>query len=465
MHAVLRTQGLRGVGVGILAETVYRRLVLMALPLDEPIPEVRARLPVTIEPLSESEIDGYLRFRPDTARTEIERRFAAGCVCFIARLDGRIVHAGWAGFSTVWIEFLDYEMPLAPGDVYQFDSFTAVPFRGQGIAASRVATMARSLQRAGHRRLLAGVLPEVQVAFRPLERVGYRRLGRLGVLRVGPWRRAVWRPTRKSAPESSPAYWDRVLGEALAAASIEPWRAYMKRVYADLAHRWLGPASAGRGLKTDLFEEAVSAHALLSELGPGSVGLDCSLSIATTACGRLARVGGRYHFVVADLRQIPLRRESITRILAGSSLDHFRDKADIATSLEELATTLAPGGTLVMTLDNPHNPVVWLRNHLPFAALNRVGLVPYYVGETYTRAEGRKHLEALGLSVTAVTAVAHAPRAPAIWLAALAGRLGPAALSTWAERVLWGFEALARWPTRFRTGYYLAFRAGKRAEP
>jgi hypothetical protein len=56
----------------------------------------------------------------------------------------------------------------------------------------------------------------------------------------------------------------------------------------------------------------------------------------------------------------------------------------------------------------------------PFVWLNRCGLVPYYVGPTYGRAEGRARLEAPGFAVTDVTAVAHAVRAPVIWLIALA---------------------------------------------
>ena len=242
----------------------------------------------------------------------------------------------------------------------------------------------------------------------------------------------------------------------------EAWRAYMRRVYADLVGRWFRTALAGRALKTDLFEEAVSDHHVLSELGPGSVGVDVSPAIASATRRRLAAGRAGHRFVVGDLRALPLRSASMARVLAGSSLDHFADKADIAASLAEVARLLAPGGVLILTLDNPHNPVVWLRNHLPFGLLRRLGLVPYYVGATYGRAEARERLEALGFVVTDVTAVAHAPRAPAIWLAALAGRRAGGAAAEWLERMLWACERFGRWPTRNRTGYYLAVRAEKR---
>jgi SAM-dependent methyltransferase len=262
--------------------------------------------------------------------------------------------------------------------------------------------------------------------------------------------------------DAAPAgYWDGVLGETLEARPIETWRAYMRDVYVDLIRRWLTASRPGPSLKTDLFEEAVTDHELMSELGSGSVGLDCSPAIAARASARL-RPRARALCVVGDLRQIPLRGGALARILAGSSLDHFSDKRDIAVSLRELARVLAPGGALVLTLDNPHNPIVWLRNHLPIAWLTRLGLVPYYVGATYGLAEARRQLEAVGLVVTDVAAVAHAPRVPAIAIAALTGRLSSRRLAAWLRRGLRVFEGLGRWPTRYLTGYYLAFRAEKR---
>lgn len=255
-------------------------------------------------------------------------------------------------------------------------------------------------------------------------------------------------------------YWDHTVEETRRGASLGAWRAYMRRVYQRLVRNWLSRRS-GRGLKTDLFEEAITPHHLLPDLGPSSIGVDCSPAVVRAARERLAAMGEPYLLLVGDLRWLPLQSRSVMRILAGSSLDHFPDKADIAVSLAELARVLAPGGTLVITFDNPHNPIIWLRNRLPFACLNRLRLVPYYVGATYNRAEARAQLKALGLVVTHMTAVAHAPRAPVIWLVALVERLGWTPLETLVARILDGFERLQHYPTRYWTGYYLAFRAEK----
>jgi len=444
----------------VLSATVYRRLVVMQLSLDQPIAPVVPRVPVLVEPLREADVDDYVRFRPGVEAREVQRWLGSASRCFVARHRGRIVHAGWVSTRAGWIEYLGCEIPLRAGDAYQWDSFTDPEFRRLGIASARVAAMAEALRQEGCRRLIACVLPENASAFPPLVRVGYRPAGRISALRIGPWRR-VWRLADQS--DSAPhGYWDGVLDEMLATRPIEAWRAYMQHVYVELMRRWLPPSPQGLGLKTDLFEEAVTAHEVFSALGPGSVGLDVSPAITAAARRRLAVREEGHLFVVGDLRQVPLRSGSMARVLAGSSLDHYADKADIAASLAELARLLIPGGILLLTLDNPHNPIVWVRNHLPFGLLNRIGLVPYYVGATYGRAEARRHLEALGFRVTDIAAIAHAPRAPAIWLPALADRrvagLSPARL----ERALWALESLGRWPTRNWTGYYLALRAEKR---
>lgn len=256
-------------------------------------------------------------------------------------------------------------------------------------------------------------------------------------------------------------YWDRVLLEFHRGASIRIWRAYMQKIYKRLITDWLPEINSGLNLKTDLFEEAISSHHLLSELGSESIGIDCSLEMVIAARERLRSEGNSCLFVIGDLRRLPLKLGIIKSILSGSSLDHFQDKKDIEVSLAELARVLMPGGTLVITFDNRHNPIVWLRNRLPFNWLSRLRLVPYYVGATYNRSEAYQNLQSLGFTITDMTTVAHAPRILAIWFVMLSEYLGWAPLQALIARILDAFEILKRWPTRYLTGYYIAIRAEK----
>jgi SAM-dependent methyltransferase len=262
------------------------------------------------------------------------------------------------------------------------------------------------------------------------------------------------------SPELSPQYWDNVAEKTKQGAPIDAWRAYMRYVYGKLIVAWL-PDKNSVTLKTDLFEEAISAQGPLSDLGNRTIGLDQSLAVVQAAQHRFTQNGHRPEMLVCDLRNVALRTNSVGRILSGSSLDHFEKQSEFSQALSELARVLAPGGVMVLTLDNPLNPIVWLRNHLPFHLLNHLGVVPYFVGKTCSAKEGKQQLEHLGLEVTDVTAVAHAPRAPAIFLTWIGERLKWNSLSVIAGKMMQTFEILQRWPTRYVTGYYTAFRAVK----
>lgn len=256
--------------------------------------------------------------------------------------------------------------------------------------------------------------------------------------------------------------WDRVVEDFRSAPSLNVWRGYMKEVYCRLTRRWLETAPLGRRLKTDLFEEAICAQHPMEEFPEGSLGLDGSVSVVARAKSNLGAFGG-FHLLVSDLRQSPIRPGALTSILSGSSLDHFETEEELTSGLAEVTAGLAPGGILVLTLDNPQNPLIWIRNHLPYRLLNRLGLVPYFVGRTWTRNQARKQLESLGLEVTQETAIAHVPRAPAIWLDSLTRSWRGDRLARLLLRGYLAFEGLGALPTRYLTGYYVAIRASRPA--
>lgn len=256
-------------------------------------------------------------------------------------------------------------------------------------------------------------------------------------------------------------YWDQIYQETKLLPRLNIWRAYMQQLYLELITKWIENFEQSPCLKTDLFEEAITEHNLLSLFPDDSVGLDCSLSISNAAYKRLTKNQKKVFIINADLRSIPLANKSIKHIFSGSSLDHFQNKLELEASLKELARILSSEGTLVLTLDNPHNPVVWLRNKLPFKLLNKLGLVPYYVGATLTRQELCKYLKNLGLEIQEITAISHVPRAPAIWLVSLLEKLGIKSIDTQVRKIFLYFEKLNLLPTRYLTGYYLAVKVIK----
>jgi SAM-dependent methyltransferase len=265
---------------------------------------------------------------------------------------------------------------------------------------------------------------------------------------------------RSQLPES-PQYWDAVAAEWQADRDAL-WRRHSDAVNVALCRRWL-PPRVRRLLKTDAFDEASSAG-----LWPWLIGLadrveaiDYSPAVAARARGRQPKLSA----TTADVRNLPFVDRSFDAVVSNSTLDHFTGTDAIGESLLELRRVLVPGGRLLLTLDNPANPLVALRNALPFSWLNRVRLVPYFVGATLESCAVVQLLDRVGFDVLEVTAILHCPRVLAVPAARLVGRFSPEG-QTHARflRVLARFEAAEQWPTRYRTGHFVAVLATRRGD-
>ena len=256
-------------------------------------------------------------------------------------------------------------------------------------------------------------------------------------------------PTRADA-----AYWDSEISTALSGPGDVLWYRYMDDIYRTL----IPPDVRGPSLKTDLFEEARGLGPFRRLPGP-RFGIDESPGVAHAALEALAGQAVSGRVAVSDVRRLPFADGAFGFVLSGSTLDHFHDAADLHAGLDELVRVLAPGGTLSLTLDNPHNPVLKMRRGLPRLSATR--LQPYFVGETLTRGEGVAALRRAGLVVERVGAIAHAPRDPVMRLARLLDARPNARRDDSILRALARLEALQRAPVRWRSGYYLAFQARK----
>jgi SAM-dependent methyltransferase len=252
------------------------------------------------------------------------------------------------------------------------------------------------------------------------------------------------------------AYWDSVIEDQL--GSPQPtWRAHVDALHRELVARWLSDIKPNRLLKTDLYEEAVGNGlvSILRQPGVFAVGMDVSSKLVKVACRRNSFL----HCVAADSRKMPFAGDSFDGILSISTLDHFSSVKGIESSLSEFSRILRPRGVLILTLDNPANPIIALRQVLPFGLLNRLRIVPYYVGYTCGAKKLRNLLNKNGFSVVEMTAIVHCPRALAIPLAAWLDRYGSDKNRARLNTLLHKCETMAAWPTRFRTGHFVAVKA------
>jgi SAM-dependent methyltransferase len=213
-------------------------------------------------------------------------------------------------------------------------------------------------------------------------------------------------------------------------------------------------------LKTDLFNEGI-AEGLYPALEPYAdrvYGMDLSIGTVRTAQARHPRLLG----VAADARRLPFRDGSFDVVVSNSTLDHFEAVADIAVSIAEVSRVLCANGHLLISLDNLANPLVALRNALPLDLLQRIGLVPYYVGASYGPRRLRHVLTQSGFEIEASGAIVHCPRWLAVALCRIAERRlrSTAAQQRWL-RLLTGFERCSSLPTRYLSGHLIVARARK----
>jgi SAM-dependent methyltransferase len=250
--------------------------------------------------------------------------------------------------------------------------------------------------------------------------------------------------SRASASASDSWYLDPVVARQKADAFI------------DLVERWRDPEARGATLKTDLFEEANGEDALVPRLETSRVlvGLDLDLRTASRARRRYGAAG--LAVVVTDLRRLGLRDRALDCVVSPSTLDHFATRAELEIALREIHRVLRPGGTAIVILDNPLNPLYHaLRLMAPVMA-------PFSLGRTLGQRGLRATLERIGFEVLGHDYAIHNPRG-LLTLVNLALRRG---LGRFADRpirgLVSGFALLDRLPTRAVTACFVAVGARRR---
>jgi SAM-dependent methyltransferase len=237
------------------------------------------------------------------------------------------------------------------------------------------------------------------------------------------------------------------------------WRTHSDAVNRELLARWWPDELRDRALKTDLFDEAVrdGLAPWLCRLTKCTVCIDRSFGMHSRARARHPGL----QTVSADVRFLPFRDAAFDGILSNSTLDHFESAGDIAVALRELHRVLRPGGQLILTLDNPANPVIWLRNSIPSRLLEKAGIIPYSIGKTVGARRLNQLVRTAGFNPHETDTIVHCPRIFAIRLASWLERHASERLQRNFLSCLMRFEKMAKLPTRFLTGYFVAVRCVK----
>ena len=264
----------------------------------------------------------------------------------------------------------------------------------------------------------------------------------------------------KSVFVAPPNTWDRVAGEARPSWYLDPLVAAQKQAaHLKLIDRWAN-GGARLLLKTDLFEEANGSDQFLFELNAryeAAVAFDVSAETVRRARAR-SPSHHRNSFLVSDVRRIALASHVVDLIISNSTLDHFDGESDFQEALSELVRLLAPGGRLIITVDNPLNLLYW-----PLRWIGRFRCAPFPLGYTPTPASLIRRLRRAGLEVTGTATLIHNPRLISTFLfLGLRQLFGDRATAPIAA-MLKGFAALECLPTRWFTACFFGACAYKPA--
>lgn len=465
-QGILRTEGLRAFWFKLLGETVYRRMDLIekSFSSESTYPVSADGLDVSL--LAPSEVDELLEFRNYAGRDETLERLERGYLCFVVRDQGQIIHNAWVATGRVRIDYLACEFEIARDSLYIFEVYTAPQHRGRSVSSVRFQFLEQYGLKQGYKRVIAIVWPENPPVYRAFEKAGYSIVGRAGYVGASRFRKyfchhtgvdqpikLVARPNRH-APVIGDSYWDQVPGSLDTQTHyLDPFLANLKR-QENLRFVLEGGEirSSGLLLKTDAFEEAMGEDSFLADLQANSCDITCmdvSPVIAKRAKEKLS--GTPMKFLSADSRCLPFRDSSFSAVVSPSTLDHFPNSADLGTSLEELHRVLKPGGHLFITMDNRQNifdPLLRL--------VHRLGMVPYFIGRSYTADELHKELLDAGFIVKRATAILHNPRLVAVGAMQLARWVGWKWLIRIVQRLLVSAQRLGKTRVRYYTGSFVA---------
>lgn len=254
--------------------------------------------------------------------------------------------------------------------------------------------------------------------------------------------------------------WEKLGKQPAPSWYLDPIAARQKReAHLDLVRRWWVGSGPEYVLKTDLFEEAFGEDRILPDLVPPArfvCGIDGSYS--TTRAASLRGLQGRV--AVSDVRRMGLKPDTFHLVVSTSTLDHFTNREDFAAALREIHRLLRPGGLLILTLDNPLNPL-----YAPLRLLSRTRLTPFFLGYTPSIGTLTRTLGEVGFAVEQVDWLLHNPRliSTALFLCCrrALGQRADAPISF----MIRGFALLAKLPTRRWTACFQAVAARKPGIP
>ncbi len=166
----------------ILPWLLRRRYLAFTYPLDFIPAPSSGPDGLTVSLASRADAAALARFRPGFYPSAlVERRLGEGHLCFLAGLDGRLVHVRWLFTGPVFLPYLRRTLVPAPGEAYADEAFTAPGDRGRGIHSRAGILIRLRLRDMGFRRYTNLVASWNKAPLRTMARLGLPPAGELAL--------------------------------------------------------------------------------------------------------------------------------------------------------------------------------------------------------------------------------------------------------------------------------------------
>ncbi len=257
---------------------------------------------------------------------------------------------------------------------------------------------------------------------------------------------------KKNLNPLSNEYWDKIARKMEKPLFQEQIALYKRKEHIKLISSWISSNKVKSILKTDLFEEATGKDFFLdflNSISEISVGMDISSVVVKEAKQKLKK----NPLVVCNVTDLSFKNESFEIIVSNSTLDHLPFNI-VHKAISEFWRVIKPGGYLILTLDNRHNPLHllshWIRG---FAGW-------YHTERCYSVKEVKRLLEEGKFCVEDITAIYHIPFG-VNFLAKILERVFKERANKLIKFIIDLFEITGKLPTKVFTGRFIALKAEK----
>lgn len=257
-------------------------------------------------------------------------------------------------------------------------------------------------------------------------------------------------------------HWDAVADKVSGPLLQEDVADYYRQAHLEMINTWAGDLKGKKVLKTDLYEDAFgSQHFLyrLAQQGADVFGMDISPKMLFRARQRIAGEGRLFDRGVAcDVLRASFKDDVFDLIISNSTLDHL-SVVEARSALVELRRVLKPGGLLILTLDNRHNPFFYYGGYL---VQKFFGISKFYLDKCYTLDEARRLAEESRFKVEEAAPLIHVypPWTRILFLLdRVPGRFFKKAVRSFIRAC----ASLGK-KTKFRTSWFIALKLSKRQE-